>query len=187
LENVSANDDLDADAFEKLIEGPRVLGISIMNEILTTVKKPDVNGCHFSGYLVHDVLGGRRRDHRDMDSPRTDVNEKEHVYGDEPAVLPDLLGEEIGRGQDILVRCDEIMPGRPSKALERRLDAGFGQDILDGCPTDLIIKPPALPVRIHKALPFLRQPVHVPVPDPVPDVFRRPETRPCKRLGSRSV
>ena len=31
---------------------------------------------------------------------------------------------------------------------------------------DLIIKPPALPVRIHKALPFLRQPVHVPVPDP---------------------
>jgi hypothetical protein len=34
------------------------------------------------------------------------------------------------------------------------------------CYSDLIIKPPALPVRIHKALPFLRQPVHVPVPDP---------------------
>jgi len=136
--NVSANDDLDANALEDFIEGPVVLGISIVNEILATVEKSDVDERHFSGDLIHDVFGGRWRDHREVDFPRPDVNEKEYVEGAKSAVLPDLLGEEIGRSQDILVRCDEIMPGRSSKALGRRLDTGFLQDVLDGRPADVM-------------------------------------------------
>ena len=101
-------DDLDADAFNHVIEGPRVLGVAVVNEVLATLEESDVGEGHFTCDLPHDIVVRRGRDHRDVDPSRTAVNEEENVEGNESAMLPDFLREKIGGSEDVFVRRDEV-------------------------------------------------------------------------------
>ena len=56
----------------------------------------------------------------------------EDVVGDEPAQRPDFGRKEVGRGQDLTVRGDELLPGRALPALGSRTDTVAAQDVGDG-------------------------------------------------------
>ena len=62
----------------------------------------------------------------------------EDVVGDEPAQRPDFGRKEVGRGQDLTVGGDELLPGRALFALRSRGDPVTLQDVGGGLVTQVV-------------------------------------------------
>ncbi len=71
-----------------------------------------------------------------MQTSGADVNEEQDVIGNEPERFPDLLGEEVSRAEDVLVRVDEVLPARPLLPFWCGLETGFFQDVRHGRTAD---------------------------------------------------
>jgi hypothetical protein len=73
-----------------------------------------------------------RRDARDVNVPRLQVDDEEHEVVDEATDGERLDAEEVGRGDGAPVRLQERLPRQGLAPQGSGLDAVLGEDALDG-------------------------------------------------------
>ena len=91
---------------------------------------------HVATDLCHPRPVGLRTDSCDFDSPRRQLDHKQHHNPDQTGTGPHFDGEELRSGKDLPVRLQELLPSRFLAALRRRLDTVLLEDVRDRAACD---------------------------------------------------
>src|ERR1700730_11013160 len=92
---------------------------------------PAFVGC-VARHLLHPGLVRGPRHPGEADAPTLQVNEEQHVVGNQTAPGEDLDSEEVDTGQNCHVGSNELLPGRVLAAFRRWRDAMALQNVADG-------------------------------------------------------
>lgn len=124
---------------DELVEAPLEERVVVVDEIFHPVKPPVESIGLVPGNLRHPVPVRLRRDAPAPDLPRGYVLEHEDMHPLEAFGRQYLVGEEVSRGQHVLVGVEESLPVvRPRPV--RRVDAVLRHDASDRADADLVAK-----------------------------------------------
>jgi len=108
-------------AFQYPIQGQKA-GVAVMNQI--PARQPPIRRHHrkVPGLLRHPAGVRFRRTASDPYPATAQVDEKQHVKGDQSAQAPNFFGKEVRRLGHLQVRLEELLP-RPALAMGDRWQA----------------------------------------------------------------
>ena len=109
----------------------------------TLAQKEAIDGIReLATALDHPRAVGIGCDPGDVDSARRELDHKQHDVSRQPRRGPPLHREEVSRGEDVPVRFQELLPGRPLLPLRSRVNAVLPEDGGDGPRFGILRAPP---------------------------------------------
>src|SRR5215467_8982286 len=114
---------LDLAGLDHLAKHRTELAVAIVQPVATVCQKAPILHRYVSRLLLHPLLVRIRRDPGRAHAPRLQLDEEKHVIRDQTFEGKDFHGEEVGPGQHLHVRANEVAPARRMLALWRRGNA----------------------------------------------------------------
>ena len=133
-----------------------------MQQVTTAVQISCVLHRRVARHLLHPVRVRMAPDAAQRYAAAAYVNEEQDVVRHQPAPGQHLHGEEVGTGQHVDVRLDELLPGRRATPLRRWSEVVPAQDVAHGLVRDLMaqIGQRADDTIVAQTAVFARQPDH---------------------------
>src|SRR5580658_10777533 len=113
-------------------KGCTELGVTIVEHIAASTSRAPIVLRGVAGHLLHPFIVRMSRDSGHVDAPAFQVDEEEHVVGNESSPREHFQSEKVRARQNIHVRRDEIPPRSRSAPLRCRGNAMTAQNVANG-------------------------------------------------------